>query len=151
MLATVIAVLGTLLGAVVAGLIQHRTARTTRDAVRDDQRRNRELEAVAALASALAAHRNAMVTWETLRLSGADDDRLAQLSAEVHAARSAIEAPRVLVAMLIPALGLAATAAAHASYALRGAADTDTLATLRQDAADAAEAFVGAAAADHFA
>ncbi|MFD3729037.1 hypothetical protein [Streptomyces sp. NPDC058671] len=41
----------------------------------------------------------------------------------LHAARSALEAPRVLVAVLTAALAPAATAAIEASYALRGAAD----------------------------
>ncbi|MET9675979.1 protein kilB [Streptomyces sp. NPDC006482] len=150
MLATVIAVLGTLLGAVVAGLIQHRTARTSRDAQRVDQRRDRELEAVSGFATAIAAHRRAMAVREDLRLSGADADRIAQARAEAHLTRSAIEAPRVLVALLVPALGPAATTAVKASYALRDAADTDNLAELRQSALDAAEAFV-AAAARHFA
>ncbi|MGW1930369.1 hypothetical protein [Streptomyces sp. NPDC001919] len=53
-----IAVLGTLLGAVVAGIIQHRTTRSARDAERVDRRRDQALE-VTALASALASHRRA--------------------------------------------------------------------------------------------
>ncbi|MEU7697079.1 protein kilB [Streptomyces sp. NPDC039028] len=126
MLATVIAVLGTLLGAVVAGLIQHRTTRSARDAERVDRRRVQALEAVAALASALATHRRAQVVREELRLAGADEARLDAARAELHAARAAIETPRVLVAILLPARAPAADAAAQASYALRGAPDADT-------------------------
>ncbi|WP_371637730.1 protein kilB [Streptomyces zaomyceticus] len=150
MLATVIAVLGTLLGAVVAGIIQHRTARAGRDATRADTRRDREVEAVTTLAAALAAHRRAMVVREDLRLSGAGADRIAAARAESHATRSAIEAPRVLVAILTPALAAAATTAAQAAYALRGAADRTTLDTLREAAIDAGDTFV-ATAARHFA
>ncbi|MFE6715075.1 protein kilB [Streptomyces sp. NPDC057695] len=150
MLATVIAVLGTLLGAVVAGLIQHRTPRAARNAERTDRRRDQALEAVTALASALATHRRAQFAREELRLAGADQTRLDAARAELHATRSAIETPRVLVAILVPALAPAADAAAQASYALRGAPDADTLAALRQDAISATKAFV-AAAAHHFA
>ncbi|MEU8764969.1 protein kilB [Streptomyces hydrogenans] len=150
MLATVIAVLGTLLGAVVAGVIQHRTARAGRDAVRTDQRTARELDAVTALASAVAAHRRAMAVREDLRLTGDAPDAYAAARAESHATRSAIEAPRVLVSILVPALAPAADEAAKASYALRGARDLDTLAARREAAIAAADRFT-AAAARHFA
>ncbi|MFH9959725.1 protein kilB [Streptomyces roseolus] len=150
MLATVIAVLGTLLGAIVAGTLQHRTARAGRDAVRADQRTTRELDAVAALAAAVAAHRRAMAVREDLRLSGADDQALAAARAESHATRSAIEAPRVLVSILVPALAPAAEQAVRAAYALRGAPDTATLDARRETAIKAADALTAAAAA-HFA
>nr|WP_011475448.1 hypothetical protein [Streptomyces sp. 44414]ABC67386.1 pRL2-23 [Streptomyces sp. 44414] len=150
MLSTVIAVAGTLLGALVAGLLQNRAARATRDAARDDQRRAQELEAVTAFASAVAAHRRAMAVREELRLTDADADRIAAARAESHATRSAIEAPKVLVSILVPALGQAAEDAARASYALRGAADLDTLNTLREAAIKAADHFT-TTAARHFA
>ncbi|MFJ4343627.1 MULTISPECIES: protein kilB [unclassified Streptomyces] len=150
MLTTVIAVLGTLLGAVVAGLINNRAARTARDVARGDQRRNTELEAVTAFASAVAAHRRAMVVREDLRLSGADPEHVAAARAESHATRSAIEAPKVRVSILVPALAPAATEAAQASYALRGAADSRRLDLLREHAIKAADNFT-AAAARHFA
>ncbi|MYV66851.1 protein kilB [Streptomyces sp. SID2131] len=150
MLATVIAVLGTLLGAVVAGFIQHRTTRTARDAERADRHRDQALEAVTALASALATHRRTQFVREELRLAGADQTRLEAARAELHATRAAIETPRVLVAILLPALAPAADAAAQATYDLRDAPDADTLAALRQDAIGATKAFV-AAAARHFA
>ncbi|MDX2695945.1 protein kilB [Streptomyces ipomoeae] len=150
MLTTVIAVIGTLAGAIVAGLLQHRTARTARDEARDDHRRDKELEAVTAFASAVAAHRRAMVIREELRLSGADADQVAAARAESHTTRSAIEAPKVLVSILAPGLAQDAEAAARASYALRGAADPDTLNSLREAAITAADHFT-AAAARHFA
>ncbi|MGA4979345.1 hypothetical protein [Streptomyces cinereoruber] len=49
----------------------------------------------------------------------------------MHPTRSAIETPRVLVAILLPALAPAAAAAAQACYALRETPDADTLAALR--------------------
>ncbi|MET9957206.1 protein kilB [Streptomyces sp. NPDC006339] len=150
MLTTIVAVIGTLLGAVVAGLLQHRSARAGRDATRAEARRDRELDAVTQFAAAVAAHRRAMAVREDLRLSGADPDRIAAARAESHTTRSAIEAPRVLVSILTPALAPAADAAARACYALRGAPDTATLGELREAAIDAADAFTHAAAA-HFA
>ncbi|MFC8511131.1 protein kilB [Streptomyces sp. NPDC057411] len=150
MLATVIAVLGTLLGAVVAGVIQHRTARAGRDAARTDARRDQELAAVTQFAAAIAAHRRAMAIREDLRLTGADDQAVAAARAESHATRSAIEAPRVMVSILAPVLAPAADRAAQASYALRGAPDTATLDALREAAIQEASAFT-AAAAHHFA
>ncbi|MFE3601360.1 protein kilB [Streptomyces sp. NPDC059142] len=150
MLSTVIAVVGTLLGAVVAGLIQHRTARTTRSEARDDHRRDRELEAVTAFASAVAGHRRTMAVREGLRLSGADPEVISAARAGSHATRSAIEAPKVQVAILIPSLATAAEEATRATLALRGAPDQQTLDTLRENALTATNRFV-AAAARHFA
>ncbi|WP_414170911.1 protein kilB (plasmid) [Streptoverticillium reticulum] len=146
MLSTVIAVLGTLLGAVVAGLLQHRAARTARDDARIDHRRDQELTAVTDFASAIASHRRAMTVREELRLTGADPDRLTEARAESHNTRSAIEAPKVLVAILAPSLAPAAQEAAQASYAIRNAADLETLTALREDAIKAADRFVAAAA-----
>ncbi|MER6723337.1 protein kilB [Streptomyces halstedii] len=150
MLSTVIAVVGTLLGAVVAGLIQHRTARTTRGEARDDHRRDRELEAVTAFASAVAGHRRAMVVREGLRLSAADPETIAAARAESHATRSAIEAPRVQVAILTPSLSATAEEATRAAVCLRGSPDQQTLNRLRENAIEATDRFV-AAAARHFA
>ncbi|MFF3127743.1 protein kilB [Streptomyces sp. NPDC057908] len=150
MLSTVIAVVGTLLGAVVAGVLQHRTAHTTRSEARDDHRRDRELEAVTAFASAAAGHRRAMAVREGLRLSGAAPEAIAAARAESHATRSAIEAPKVQVAILVPSLAAAAEEATRAALALRGAPDQQTLDTLRENALTATDRFV-AAAARHFA
>ncbi|MEV6147069.1 protein kilB [Streptomyces sp. NPDC051992] len=146
MLSTVIAVVGTLLGAVVAGLIQHRTARTTRSEARDDHRRDRELEAVTAFASAVAGHRRAMAVREGLRLSGADPEAVTAARAESHATRSAIEAPKVQVSILVPSLAATAEEATRAALALRGAPDQQSLDTLREDAVTATNQFVAAAA-----
>ncbi|MFF3958788.1 protein kilB [Streptomyces sp. NPDC001890] len=176
MLSTVIAVVGTLLGAVVAGLIQHRTARTARSEARDDHRRDRELEAVTAFASAVAGHRRAMAVREELRLSGADLDAVAAFASAVaghrramavreglrldgadpetltaarvesHTTRAAIEAPKVQVLILVPSLAAAAEEATRATFALRNAPDRLTLDALREDAVKATDQFVAAAA-----
>lgn len=143
MLSTVIAVVGTLLGAVVAGLIQNRTARTAREIAR----RDKELEAVTAFASAVAAHRRAMAVREDLRLTGADADSIAAARTESHTTRAAIEAPKVLVSILMPRLAPAADRAAQASYALRGAHSAARLNALRETAIEAANDFTSFAAA----
>ncbi|MEU9535839.1 protein kilB [Streptomyces sp. NPDC048213] len=150
MLSTVIAVASTLLGAVVAGVLQHRTARIARSEARGDHRRDRELEAVTALASAVAGHRRAMAVREGLRLSGADPQAIAAARAESHATRSAIEAPRVQVSILVPSLAAAAEEAIRATLTLRGATDEQTLGTLRENALTAADRLI-AAATRHFA
>ncbi|MEW1926411.1 protein kilB [Streptomyces sp. NPDC088360] len=149
MLSTVIAVVGTLLGAVVAGAIQHRTARTTRAEARDDHRRDKELEAVTAFAAAVADHRRTMAVREGLRLDGAEPEAFAEARAASHATRSAIEAPKVLVSILVPSLAVAAEEATRAALALRGAPDRTSLDTLREAAITAADRFV-AAASQHF-
>ncbi|MFF2572671.1 protein kilB [Streptomyces sp. NPDC058084] len=149
MLSTLLAVAGTLLGAIVAGAIQHRTTRTGLDAARQEQRRDKELAAATAFASALAAHRRAMAVREGLRLAGAAPEVVAAARTESHATRSAVEAPRVTVSILMPGLTRVAEAAATATYALRDAPDDKTLDLLRAHALAAADRFV-AAAAGHF-
>ncbi|MEV8476568.1 protein kilB [Streptomyces sp. NPDC051173] len=57
MIATLIAVLGTLAGALVAGLMQHLTASRTTRAAQIERRRQALAEAVPALLSALVRHR----------------------------------------------------------------------------------------------
>ncbi|MEV6357912.1 protein kilB [Streptomyces hydrogenans] len=146
MLSTVIAVLGTLLGVIVAAAIQHRTTRANLDATRQEQRRDKELAAATAFASALAAHRRAMAVREGLRLDGAAPEAFAVARAESHATRSAIEGPKVTVSILMPDLAAAAEEAARATYALRSTPDHKTLDALRENAIAAADRFVTAAA-----
>ncbi|WP_371634502.1 protein kilB [Streptomyces sp. NBC_01259] len=146
---SIIAVLGTLAGAVVAGMLQHRSARTAADDARTERRRAERLEAVTALAVAVADHRRAMWVREDLRLTGAAPDRVAAARADSHATRAAITAPQLALAILVPALAAPAGTAVTASYALRDAADPQTLADLRTASITAADAFTTAAAA-HF-
>ncbi|MFG2839895.1 protein kilB [Streptomyces zaomyceticus] len=149
MLATVIAVLGTLLRAVVAGIIQHRTAPHRPRRPRRDPRRHPPRPRGRGRVTTLAAAR-----WSSARTCACPalppTGSPPPARAESHATRSAIEAPRVLVAILTPALAAAATTAAQAAYALRAAADRTTLDTLREAAIDAGDTFV-ATVARHFA
>ncbi|MFD8415474.1 protein kilB [Streptomyces sp. NPDC059650] len=149
MLSTVVAVVGTLLGAVVAGGIQYRTTRASLSEARQEHRQDKELAAATAYASALAAHRRAMAVREGLRLDGAAPEAFAAARAESHATRSAIEGPKVTVSILVPGLTAAAEEAARATYALRNARDHRALDALREGAIAAADRFV-AAAAGHF-
>ncbi|MFJ4051776.1 plasmid transfer protein KilB [Streptomyces coelicoflavus] len=139
---TLIAVIGTLAGTGLAGLLQHRTARTART----DSRRDAAVQAVAALAAALADHRRAMWVREDLRLTGASPEAYEAARADSHATRSAITAPLTTVSVLAPALAPAATAAAQAAYDLRAAADRAALTTDRDRALAAADGLVAAAA-----
>ena len=140
--ASIIAVIGTLLGAIVAGGIQQAHARRTRREALHD----RGLAAVAALAGALADHRRTMWVRETLRLSGADIDAVAEARTASHATRSALTAPQTLVTLLLPGLAPHAERAATAVYALRDAATAEQLADARDRAKHTADALTAAAA-----
>lgn len=118
-----VAVFGTLAGTVVANVVQAWTARTTRREIR----RNDAVTAVAALAAALADHRRAMWVLEGRRLSGADDAAVLEAQTVSHETRSALSAPLVLVKILTPPLAALAQTAAQATFAMRGAADSDAL------------------------
>ncbi|MEV4975555.1 protein kilB [Streptomyces scopuliridis] len=150
MWSSIIAVAGTLLGGIVTGLIQNRHARGARTEAREDQRRGAQLQALTALASAVAAHRRAMWVREDLRLSGAAPEAYEAARAESHATRDAITAPLVSLSVLAPALASPAKEAARASYRLRGAADAEALSDARDASIAASEQLIAAAGA-HFA
>jgi hypothetical protein len=125
--ASVIAVAGTLLGGLLAGVVQAWTARAARRETRAADRRAEALAAVTALLAGVADHRRTMWTLGDLRLSGADDDAVRAARDATHVTRSAITAPLATVSILTPAVADAAEAAVQASYALRNAADQDAL------------------------
>ncbi|KOG20009.1 MULTISPECIES: hypothetical protein [Streptomyces] len=146
-IASVIAVLGTLLGAVVAGLLQQRLTRRERTEVQAGELRRERLAAITSLVAALSEHRRAMWVREDLRLSGAASAAYEQARAESHATRAAITAPLTAVQILAPSLAESASTAARAAYALRNAADAETLNTRRAAAIEAADRLVHAAGA----
>ncbi|WP_406347932.1 protein kilB [Streptomyces sp. NBC_00144] len=149
MIASLIAVLGTLLGSITAYLLQQRTARTDRAEARAETGRRDRISAVTAVVVALADHRRAMWVREDLRLSGADDSAYQAARSESHTTRSALTAPLTTVAILAPELAGPATDAARATYALRSAPDAATLAVLRTEAMTAADRLISRAAALH--
>uniref|UniRef100_A0AAU3GW33 Protein kilB n=1 Tax=Streptomyces sp. NBC_01401 TaxID=2903854 RepID=A0AAU3GW33_9ACTN len=147
MWASVIAVLGTLLGSVTAYLLQQRTARTDRAEIRRHEERRDRIAAVTALTVALADHRRAMWVREDLRLSGAADADYQAARAASHNTRSALTAPLTTLAILAPGLAGVAQDAAGSTYALRGAPSREDLDTYRRNAIEAADSLVRAAAA----
>ncbi|MER7619917.1 protein kilB [Streptomyces sp. NPDC126503] len=143
---SVIAVVGTLLGALVAGLLQYRLTRRERVAVQAADLRRERLAAVTALVAALAEHRRAMWVREDLRLNDADRAAYEQARTASHATRAAITAPLTAVKILVPALAEHAGTAARATYGLRHAADAAVLDARRTEAIEAADRLVAAAA-----
>jgi len=141
-LTTLIAVAGTLLGVLATGLLQARAQHASRAAASQDAR----TQAIAALSCALAEHRGVMFKRECARLSGADAATLTGARAVSHTTRAAVTEPLTTVCILIPALAGAARTAAKACYALRDAADHDTLAALRETALAAADRLIDDAA-----
>ncbi|EFL04298.1 predicted protein [Streptomyces sp. SPB78] len=143
MIATIAAVLGTLLGALLSGLLAQRQADRTADRAADEVRHTAAVDAAAQLAEAIDAHRAAMWAREDARLAGRDWDGLRETS---HQTRAAITAPLLRVQLLLPEIAETAERAATSTYALRGAADAETLADLRDQAKAAASLLVLAAA-----
>lgn len=131
--ASVIAVAGTLLGGLLAGVVQARTARAARRETRATDRRAEALAAVTALLAAVADHRRARWDREHLRLSGPFQQELVvrEARAASRVTRSAITAPLATVCILLPELADEAEAAVQATYAMRHVADEATLEGLR--------------------
>ncbi|MGW1269871.1 protein kilB [Streptomyces sp. NPDC002491] len=147
MLTALIAVLGTLAGSLLTGVLQHASQRATRRAEAAERAASEGLAAVADLVAALADHRRAMWVREDLRLKGQD---WTEARAESHRTRSAITVPLLRVQMLMPSVATAARAAADATYAMRGADGATPLAGRREMAISATDALV-TAAGRHFA
>lgn len=149
MTTAVIAVLGTLLGAVVSGLFQHLAAGRTEKVARTEQLRRDRLEAVTALATAISDHRAAMWARGDAVLKNDPADRARDLKTRSHATRSAVTRPLIALRLHItdPAVRQAADAMVAATYAMRDAyATTDDLTQARETALVAHDQFVDAAA-----
>lgn len=138
---SLVAVLGTLAGGGLTATVQGRLARANRR----ETRRADALAAVTQLAAALANHRRAMWVLEDRRLSGALEEAVDEARTISYDTRAAIEIPLHTVAILVPALAQSAEEATQATFAMRNAADRDTLTALRQAAKDAHGRFVAAA------
>ncbi|MFE5534809.1 hypothetical protein [Streptomyces sp. NPDC056492] len=147
MWASVVAVLGTLAGALTAGPLQHRSARTARAEQRADADRQDQLAADTKFAAALDAHRSAMFHRERLTLTGAGSEPELEAQTRSHDTRTAITAPHIRLQILVPELTMPAQQAADATYALRKATNQADLDERRRAAKDATNAFVTAAAA----
>ncbi|MEV7898258.1 protein kilB [Streptomyces cyaneofuscatus] len=143
MLTAVVAVVGTLAGSLLTGVLQHVLQRAQRVSAEASARRMEGLDAVAALASALADHRRAMSVREEIRLAGGD---WSAARTESHLTRSAITGPLLRVQLLLPGLAPAAQSAAQAAYGMREAGTAAELQEAREHAIQASDALVGAAA-----
>jgi hypothetical protein len=146
MWASVIAVIGTLAGAVVASVMQQRAARADRKEARAEERRRDAVQAVTNLTVALADHRRTMWLREAARLTGESEADIAAARAQSHTTRAAVTAPHVAVTLLAPELTAHADRAVRAAYALRDATDAESLSALRDAALESAEQFTASAA-----
>ncbi|MFG2298287.1 hypothetical protein [Streptomyces sp. NPDC048603] len=144
---SIVAVTGTLAGALTAGILQHRAAATARAEQRADTHRQDQLSAVTEFAAALDAHRSALFHRERLALAEAGTEHRMEAQTKSHDTRTAVTAPHVRLQVLVPELAGAAQQAADATYALRHATDRPQLDALRRTAREASTAFIAAAAA----
>ncbi|MET9365579.1 hypothetical protein ABZX93_32335 [Streptomyces sp. NPDC006632] len=153
MLATLItaalAIVATLLGAIVSGRFQERAAeRQVRVSHGEAIRRDR-LEAVTALACAASDHRATMWRRGDAVLKGAGTDRIEALRGESHMTRSAVTRPLVALRVLFEdqTVRAAADRMITLTYAIRDAyATTEDLTAAREAAKVAHDDFVNAAA-----
>ena len=144
---SIIAVVGTLTGAVVAGLLQQRAARAERLESRAAARNGEGLTAATTLVAALADHRRAMYLREELQLTGAAPEQVAAARAASHETRAAVSVPHAAVVVLLPALTEQVETAVRQTYNLRNARSLAALNAARQAAADSADALLRAARA----
>lgn len=152
MLATVVtaglAVVATLLGAIVSGRFQERAAERQVRATYGEAIRRDRLEAVTALACAASDHRTAMWMRGDAILKGAGTERIEALRSESHMTRSAVTRPLVALHILIEdqAVRAAADRMITLTYAIRDVyATTEDLTAARDTAKAAHDDFVNAA------
>ncbi|WP_331745853.1 hypothetical protein [Streptomyces sp. NBC_00872] len=150
MLATILAVAGTLLGAVVTGAIQYLSAGRTARAARQQTLWDTRLDAVTTLAAAVSEHRRAMWNRGEAVAKREPDTRIQELKAQSRVTRSAIDRPLNVLRVLVtdPAVRSAADAMVSATYAMRQAhTSLDTLTQARETAVRAYDTFIDTAAA----
>lgn len=141
MWSSVIAVAGTLLGGLLAGLLQQRGEK----AARAERRAESLRVALGELVAALGDHRRALWHREELRLTGADEEAQATARSVSQATRSALTAPLVSVSVLEPSLAPVARRAVMAAVELREVPDAAELAARREAAIAATDELVAAA------
>ncbi|MET9197136.1 hypothetical protein ABZX60_28025 [Streptomyces olivaceus] len=153
MLATLVtaalAIVATLLGAIVSGRFQERAAERGVRASHGEAIRRDRLEAVTALACAISDHRRAMWMRGDAVLKEAGTERIEALRGESHMTRSAVTRPLVALRVLIEdqAVRAAADHMVTLTYAMRDAyATTQELTAAREAAKVAHDTFVDTAA-----
>ena len=131
-----LAIVATLLGAIVSGRFQERAAERGVRASHGEAIRRDRLEAVTALACAASDHRTTMWRRGDAVLKGAGADQIETLRGESHMTRSAITRPLVALRVLIEDQDVRA-AADHMitlTYAIRQAVPTAAVGTDREAA-----------------
>ncbi|MFL4953349.1 hypothetical protein ACJ6WE_40165 [Streptomyces sp. MMS24-I31] len=144
-----LAIVATLLGAIVSGRFQERAAERGVRASHGEAIRRDRLEAVTALACAISDHRRAMWMRGDAVLKEAGTERIEALRGESHMTRSAVTRPLVALRVLIEdqAVRAAADHMVTLTYAMRDAyATTQELTAAREAAKVAHDAFVDTAA-----
>ncbi|MFF5254861.1 hypothetical protein ACFY4K_22860 [Streptomyces leeuwenhoekii] len=144
-----LAIVGTLLGAIVSGRYQERAADRSVRVSHSEVLRRERLEAVTALACAVSDHRRAMWLRGDALLRQAPADRVEALRSESHETRSAVTRPLVALRILIEdhEVRAAADRVVTLTYAIRDAYESaDALSEAREAAKDAHDDFVNAAA-----
>ncbi|MFG2630382.1 hypothetical protein [Streptomyces sp. NPDC048473] len=145
-----VAVVCTLLGTIVAGLFQHKSAGRAERAATAEQLRRDRLDAVTTLAAAGFDHRRALWMRGEARLRGEPEVRLEELRSASHITRSAITRPLVAVHILVTDPDVRASAQAMV-VATNDMHDADTsikaLTAAQSTARTAHDTFVDAAAA----
>ncbi|WP_127357029.1 protein kilB [Actinacidiphila soli] len=142
---SIIAVVGTLLGGALTGLLQIKSARIAQSAARADQRAEALRRTLGELVAALGDHRRAMWHREVLRLDGASEEAVEAARTASRATRSAVTGPLVAVSVLERSLAEPARQAALAAFNLRNATNHSALASLREAAIAATDELVAAA------
>ncbi|WP_455352112.1 protein kilB [Streptomyces sp. SYSU K217416] len=142
---SIIAVVGTLLGGALTGLLQIKSARIAQQAARAEQRAEALRRALGELVAALGDHRRAMWHRQVLCLDGANEEAIEAARTASRATRSAVTGPLVAVSVLEQALAEPARRAALAAFNLRNATNHADLASCREAAIAAAEELVAAA------
>ncbi|QIQ06571.1 hypothetical protein [Streptomyces liangshanensis] len=150
MLATILAVLGTLLGVALSGVFALRTADRAEAVAARQQLRRDQITALTELAAAGSDHRMSMWMRGEAIVAGAPEAQVHELRLASHVTRSALTRPLATVQILIPdpAVRAAATELVHSSYRMRdGSTSTEDLIAAREIARTAHDQFVDRAAA----
>ncbi|MFD7985261.1 protein kilB [Kitasatospora indigofera] len=144
---SVVAVVGTLAGTLLAGWMHSRSARAAQAVADAKARRSEVLSTVTALVQALGDHRRAQTVRARERdrvLSLAGDVAAAdgQYTPAVHQTRSAITGPSITLRIICPELAEAAARAVGATFAIRGAESIADVEHLRLQSKLACDALV---------
>ncbi|WP_369384070.1 hypothetical protein [Streptomyces sp. cg36] len=131
-----LAIVATLLGAIVSGRFQERATERQVRVTHDERVRRDRLEAVTALACATSDHRTAMWRRGDAVLQQAGPERIEALRGESHTTRHAVTRPLIALRVLIedPAVRAAADHMITLTYAIRQAIPTSAVGTDREAA-----------------